>query len=292
MWNQIAKQISQVVGSPYAIARSIPITGGSINEAYCLIGNDRENKYFVKLNQANQLEMFETEVLALQQMHSTNTILVPKPIVWGIAVNSAFLVMEWLELGSSPNWQGLADNLAALHRIQSSQGFGWQQHNRIGSTLQLNHWSENWLGFFTKYRIGYQLQLAYRKGFPKNLGDRLLQQLPKFFENYQPQPSLVHGDLWSGNMGFSSNGNGIQPVIFDPAIYYGDREVDIAMTELFGGFAPEFYQAYQAAFPLDSGYQQRKHLYNLYHLINHFNLFGGTYAAQAERVINKLLSVN
>jgi fructosamine-3-kinase len=284
MWNQIAQQISQALSVDYAIARTIPVSGGSINQAYSLVSRQSQ-KLFVKLNQAKEIEMFEVEVLALQQIHNTSTIRVPQPIVWGIADDAAFLVLEWLEMGTKPNWQNLAENLAKMHRVESSQGFGWVQNNRIGSTLQLNSWHSDWLEFFAQNRLGYQLKLARTKGFSGNLGDRLLENLPRFFENYQPKPVLVHGDLWSGNMGFTAE----ESVIFDPALYFGDREVDIALTELFGGFAPEFYQAYQTAFPLDPGYQNRKHLYNLYHILNHFNLFGGSYSDRAEATIIKLL---
>ncbi len=291
MWNQIAAQISKTLNIDYAIARAIPVSGGCINQAYCLVSDNQPQKFFVKLNQASELEMFEVEVLALQQIYNTSTIRVPQPLVWGIVDKSAFLVLEWLEMGSAPNWQALAENLAKMHRVESSQGFGWQQNNRIGSTLQLNSWREDWLEFFGKQRLGYQLKLAQAKGFPGNLSDRLLENLPRFFENYQPKPALVHGDLWSGNIGFTSGSNSSQPAIFDPALYFGDREVDIAITELFGGFAPAFYQAYQLAFPLDPGFQRRKQLYNLYHILNHFNLFGGSYGDQAQTIINQLLSL-
>ena len=120
-------------------------------------------------------------------------------------------------------------------------------------------------------------------------GEKLLKNLERFFIGYEPKASLLHGDLWSGNYGYLNNG---EPVIFDPAVYYGDRETDIAMTELFGGFPAEFYTAYNEAWPLDKGYQQRKNLYNLYHILNHFNLFGGGYAMQAENMMDQLLIIN
>jgi fructosamine-3-kinase len=164
--------------------------------------------------------------------------------------------------------------------------FGWERHNTIGSTPQINTWTASWTEFWVKHRLGYQLQLAQRRGghFPKQ--DQLLTLIPDLLAGHTPQPSLVHGDLWSGNAAVTQTG---EPVIFDPATYVGDREVDLAMTELFGGFPAAFYHGYNQVFPLDEGYQQRKPLYNLYHVLNHFNLFGGSYESQANRMIMQLL---
>jgi fructosamine-3-kinase len=164
--------------------------------------------------------------------------------------------------------------------------FGWDINNTIGSTVQINNWTANWAEFWAKHRIGYQLKLARRRGghFPQ--GERLLEVIPELLAGHEPQPSLVHGDLWGGNAGVTSAG---EPVIFDPAAYFGDREVDIAMTELFGGFSAQFYRGYNQVWPLEGGYDQRKTLYNLYHILNHFNLFGGSYESQANQMINRIL---
>jgi len=137
--------------------------------------------------------------------------------------------------------------------------------------------------------LGFQLQLATEKGYGgqlQSLGEKLLDALPAFFAGYAPQPSLLHGDLWKGNRAFTADG---VPTIFDPAIYFGDRECDVAMTELFGGYPASFYAAYHAEWPLDAGYARRRDLYNLYHILNHTNLFGGGYVRQAEQVMQKLL---
>jgi len=141
-----------------------------------------------------------------------------------------------------------------------------------------------------KQRLGFQLALAKQNSVGKNLldkGERIQADLAKFFSSYKPEPSLLHGDLWSGNVAFSDTS---EPIIFDPAVYYGDREADIAMTELFRGFSPTFYQKYQEIWPLDDGYRVRKDLYNLYHILNHFNMFGGGYESQAGRICDQLLS--
>jgi fructosamine-3-kinase len=167
--------------------------------------------------------------------------------------------------------------------------FGWDRDNTIGSTPQLNEPSVDWVTFWRERRLGYQLELAARNGYRgrlKQRGERLLDGLGALLD-HNPVPSLLHGDLWGGNLGYDEAG---EPVIFDPACYFGDREADLAMTELFGGFGRRFWAAYQEAWPLSEGYPVRKHLYNLYHVINHLNLFGGGYLSQAESMIDRLLA--
>jgi fructosamine-3-kinase len=283
MWAEIAERISSVTNQKFQVEHRQPLSGGSINQAVCLI--DRDRKFFVKTNAAAKVAMFEAEAIALQQMFATQTIRIPQPICWGIAGSSAYIVMEWLEFGGQQNWDLLAQKLAAMHRITSDRGFGWQQQNTIGSTPQINTWTSNWVEFWTEHRLGYQLQLAKRRGFSCRVSDQqLFEIIPSLFKNYQPLPAMVHGDLWGGNVSFTNG----EPVIFDPALYFGDREVDLAMTELFGGFSAQFYQAYDLAFPLDAGYKQRKTLYNLYHILNHFNLFGGGYGRQASQMMEQI----
>jgi fructosamine-3-kinase len=288
MWTEIAQHISKVTGKEFSVNNRRSVSGGCINQGYAVTGNNYT--YFVKLNSASQVGMFEAEALGLQQMLATATIRVPKPICWGTADKSAYIVLEWLELGrgDSKSWEEMGRQLAAMHsRSSSSQGFGWEQNNTIGSTPQINSWTKNWAEFYAQHRLGFQFQLAKRQGghFPQQ--QELLAAIPQLLADHQPQPSLVHGDLWGGNAAFTATG---EPVIFDPATYFGDREVDVAMTELFGGFPAAFYRGYNDVLPLDSGYERRKQLYNLYHILNHFNLFGGSYESQANRMIKQILS--
>lgn len=284
MWTQIAEHISQSQPK-FKIVSHRSVSGGCINQGYAV--SDEKRTYFVKLNEATKIEMFAAESLGLQEMTQTNTIRVPKPLCWGVADNFAYIVLEWLDLGAATtnSWQRMGQNLANMHCVTTFEGFGWKQNNTIGSTPQINDWKTNWVEFYAQHRLGYQFQLANRKGghFPQQ--EQLLASLPQLL-SHQVTPSLVHGDLWGGNAAFTEGG---EPVVFDPAIYYGDREVDIAMTELFGGFPAAFYQAYNETFPLEPGYEQRKTLYNLYHILNHFNLFGGGYASQANRTIAQIL---
>jgi protein-ribulosamine 3-kinase len=176
----------------------------------------------------------------------------------------------------------------SMSGVETSR-FGFAQDNFIGTTPQPNGWKESWINFWREHRLGFQLRLAAQNGYGgqlQRLGEKLKDALPAFFQDYTPQPSLLHGDLWSGNHAFLADGT---PTIFDPATYYGDRECDLAMTELFGGYSADFYAAYRAAYPLDAGYATRCELYNLYHILNHANLFGGGYARQAEQMMQKLL---
>jgi fructosamine-3-kinase len=214
---------------------------------------------------------------------------VPQPLCSGTAAGQAFLVLEYLELRGHGDAALLGTQLAQLHRVPQSR-FGWAHDNWIGSTPQPNGWRHQWVAFWREQRLGFQLQLAAQNGYGGALqrdGEALLAGLDAFFDGYVPAPSLLHGDLWGGNHGFLADGS---PVIFDPATYVGDRECDLAMSELFGGFAPAFHAAYREAWPLDPGYAARRTLYNLYHVLNHANLFGGGYAAQAARMTAQLLA--
>ncbi|MEO1004773.1 MAG: fructosamine kinase family protein [Cyanobacteria bacterium J06638_38] len=287
MWTEIAQAITKATGQEFAIANTKSVSGGCINQGYKISSEDAA--YFVKLNDAAQVEMFAAEALGLKQMHATRTIKVPEPICWGTAGSSSYIVLQWLDLGgsNSQSWTEMGRQLAAMHREGTAKNFGWERNNTIGSTPQINTWMDNWADFFAEQRIGYQLKLAKRRGgsFPDI--QKVVAGVRNRLADRKPKASLVHGDLWSGNAAIVKDGS---PIILDPAIYYGDRETDIAMTELFGGFPTAFYNGYNAAWQLDSGYRQRKSIYNLYHVLNHFNLFGGGYAGQAQRIINSVIS--
>lgn len=268
-----------------------PVAGGCINEAYCLAkGSDELVRVFVKVNQASALSMFEAESAGLAEIAGSGTIRVPEPLGVGTVGEYSFFCLEFMDLsprGDAEAQKKMGAQLAAMHRVWSPDGrCGWHRDNTIGETPQINDWSENWVEFFSEHRLRYQLELAENKGHRFLQAQALLEIIPTFFENYDPKPSLLHGDLWGGNAGFDENG---EPVLFDPAVYFGDRETDMAFTELFGGFGSAFYEGYSSAWPLDSGYERRKTLYNLYHILNHYNLFGGGYAAQAEGMMGRIL---
>lgn len=284
----LSSAILETTHRPFTLNKSTPVGGGSINEAYRLEGTDG-TRYFLKLNDAQHLTMFVAEAEGLNAIAATSTIRVPRPIAHGSAGGQSYLVLEHLELSLRGDAKLLGEQLATMHRCTSSQ-FGFAQDNFIGTTPQPNGWKDNWIDFWREHRLGFQLRLAEQNGYGgqlQRLGEKLLDALPAFFVSYTPQPSLLHGDLWSGNQAFLADGT---PTIFDPAAYYGDRECDLAMTELFGGYSADFYSAYRIAYPLDAGYALRKNLYNLYHILNHANLFGGGYARQAEQMMQRLLA--
>lgn len=288
-WGEISKQISTATNCHFKVKETNAIGGGCINQTYRIA--DGAQRYFVKLNTTNSLSMFEAEAAGLMEIHQSHTLRVPLPVCSGQNDHYAWLVLEYLTIHNSAhrNASDLGIQLAAMHRVVSNQ-FGWVRNNTIGQTPQINTTSSDWIYFWQTHRLGYQLDLARIHGFNgklQNLGEQLLINLNKFFSGVSPVPSLLHGDLWSGNYSYDEMGN---PVLFDPAVYYGDRETDIAMTELFGGFPANFYSAYRHDYPLDSGYNIRKVVYNLYHVLNHLNLFGGSYRYQAEQMMNRLLA--
>lgn len=286
-WSEIAAAIGSASGAPFRIAGRERAGGGCINTAYTLHGSDGR-RFFVKLNDARKQAMFEAEASGLNALLASGALRAPHPISTGTAGGQAWLVLEHLALGGQGDARQLGRQLAAMHRTSQAQ-FGWHRDNTIGDTPQPNTPADDWAAFWREHRLGQQLRLAARQGAERDLleaGERLLERLPAFFGNYRPAPSLLHGDLWGGNYAFAHG----EPVLFDPAVYYGDREADLAMTELFGGFPADFHAAYRDAWPLDPGYGVRKTLYNLYHVLNHFNMFGGGYARQAHGMIQRLLA--
>jgi protein-ribulosamine 3-kinase len=238
--------------------------------------------------------MLEAEADGLRALTATQTIRVPHVAAQTACEDTSVLALEWLDIDSANNSAALGDALAALHRAKppcapGGQRFGWTRDNWIGGTPQHNRWTDDWCAFFREQRLAPQLALAAQHGYGGKLqrdGDRLLEALPSILGSRDPEPSLLHGDLWSGNAAMLVSG---EAVIFDPAVYVGDREADIAMTTLFGGFDAEFYEAYCDAWPLEAGYAVRRDVYNLYHVLNHLNLFGSGYLAQAEHMLGRLL---
>ena len=283
----IGAAIESATGAAFRVSSIHPLGGGCINQAYVLEGKGQ--RFFVKTNRAELAGMFEAEAEGLEALESARALRVPHPVTAGKSGAESFLVLEYLELSTRGSEAEMGRRLALLHR-QTADRFGWRRDNAIGSTPQVNNWCADWVAFYREHRLGYQLGLAARNGLDgklQRLGNVLMAGLGGFFSAYSPLPSLLHGDLWGGNAGFTVSG---EPVVFDPAAYFGDREADLAMTELFGGFGPDFQAAYREAWPLDPGYGSRKTLYNLYHILNHANLFGGGYTSQAEAMMQRLLA--
>jgi fructosamine-3-kinase len=289
MWQSIERAIEQKTGQTFTANEQYPTSGGDTHLSFTLAStrNKEQPQYFVKLNGKNCAAHFAAEADALEQLSLANTIHCPKVITLGTSRDKSFIVLNQLTFcpASPALWYQLGQQLANTHKQCTHEQFGWPQNNYIGATLQPNHWSSDWPTFFAEQRIAWQLQLLSDKSII--LGDiaHISQVCHDALFDHCAEPCLVHGDLWQGNVGFTASG----PVIFDPACYYADREVDIAMSELFGQFPCEFYQGYQSNYPLRKGYERRKNIYNFYHILNHANLFGGVYIEQAKATLSRLL---
>lgn len=262
------------------------ISGGSINQAFLIRTLSRP--YFLKYNTSSaHPNMFSSEYKGLELMASAKTIRIPTPIHAYEGEEYSCIMMEYIEQKNyAPNfWKHLAEDLAALH-THSSPSFGLDFHNYMGSLSQSNTQHSGFVDFFIAERLEPQIRLAHNSGYlnTKHLkqSEHLYQELESIFPN--EKPALVHGDLWSGNFMSDEEGN---PVIMDPATYYGHREVDIAMTTMFGGFDAEFYQYYQQYLPMEKGWEQRLPFYNLYPILIHINLFGNSYVGSFERIIKQ-----
>jgi fructosamine-3-kinase len=264
------------------------VGGGCIHRAFVL--ECRGARFFVKINDVAHRDNFAAEADGLAALRSAG-MRAPQPWSEGAVPRSAYLLLERFDLAplDSGSARELGRALAGLHLADTGSRYGWHRDNYIGATAQRNAWHEDWARFWADARITPQLELAARNGLGErlqSLGGRLLQRIPELLDGHVPKPALVHGDLWSGNAASLVSG---EPAVFDPAVYVGDAEVDLAMTELFGGFPSAFYRGYAEVSPIASGYEARKPLYNLYHVLNHANMFGGGYVAQAETMMAQLL---
>jgi len=285
-WQLVQQLLAGCCGQKIGRLKASPVSGGNVNRAYRL--SDGQQQFFIKINNIDRLPMFEAEFHGLNEIRASESIRCPQPITCGVTGRFAFIVMEFIDLSGSIEQVPFAQQLASMHLCQT-QEYGYPIENTIGSTPQQNTHEQDWVNFWQKHRLGYQLSLARKNGYGGHLYDsgmRLNQQIGAFFSDYTPIASLLHGDLWSGNQAADSSA---KPVVYDPACYYGDHETDLAMMELFGRPQPRFFEAYNDVFAIDAGYPQRRDLYNLYHILNHTNLFGAAYLQQASRMIESLL---
>jgi len=284
-----SRAYSAVTGRKLAPGPGEAVSGGSVSA--CLRWKSDAGPMFVKVAGADRAWAFEAEAEGLRALASASAIRVPRVLGAGASSNRSWLALEWIDLVSptSGSEARLGELLAGQHRT-TSEAFGWHRTNTIGLTEQTNEPDADWARFYAARRLGAQLDILEAGGHGGRLvdrGRRLCECVPALLGGHSPVPSLLHGDLWAGNHAEDSTGN---PVMFDPAAYFGDREADIAMTRLFGGYGRAFYSAYEAAWPLDPGAAGRAPLYNLYHVLNHLNLFGGGYRRQAEDITGRLLT--
>jgi fructosamine-3-kinase len=265
--------------------------GGCINHATLL--ETGKERYFLKWNSDPLPEVFHTEALGLRLLAETITVRVPGVLAYAEKDGSspAFLLLEWLEGPEKDDQAALGQQLAALHQAPQPGGtttyFGLDHHNYIGSTRQYNQPDPNWATFYIEQRILPQARLCQENGhmsLDRRLRiDRLAARLPGLLNGRQVRPSLIHGDLWAGNVIHGPTGL----ALVDPAVSYSDREAEIAYTELFGGFSSRFYASYQESWPLDAGYPERRDLYNLYHLLNHLNIFDESYGSHVDSILRR-----
>ena len=261
------------------------VSGGCINESFAASLNDHTN-IFIKVNADHQV--LESEAYGLQILKRSSALASPQAKAIGRAGGKSFLVLEYLNLGTdakASSWQALGSNLAAMHAMAKPE-HGLDRDTIIGASIQKNLRHTSWSQFFITQRLSVQHDMAVRNGYKLCVWPELIEAAGKILESHEPSASLLHGDLWSGNVGFLEDGS---PVVFDPAAYYGDRETDLALSQLFGGFHDAFYRAYNKAWPLPAGYEVRAELYNLYHLLNHLNLFGVGYLEQVKASIVRII---
>lgn len=285
-YKKIEELLSQHEGEEILISDVSTVSGGSINYAYCLTTNN--SKYFIKTNKAKRYPaMFVKEASGLNLLINTKAIKIPKVILFGEFEDDSFLILEHIksENLSSDFWESFGKQLAHLHQ-NTNTSFGLKEDNYIGSLNQPNNSHNTWTDFFINERLETQIKLARDNNridaATISRFENLFYKLDEIFP--LEKPSLLHGDLWSGNFMVGDKG---EPVIMDPAVYYGHREIDIAMTKLFGGFDTEFYKSYIEQSPLEKGWEKRIEIYNLYPLMVHVNLFGGGYLEQVKSILSK-----
>lgn len=279
----------RLYGREATIVSYRPVAGGCINNGTKVKFqlNGAEQTIFLKWNQGLDASLFDTEVLGLQQLSKQAIFTVPEVIGQGEYLGIRYLALEYIDSQPprSDFWQTFGRQLAQLHRVRSTQ-YGLDRDNFIGRLPQKNTPSTQWINFFIEQRLETQLGLAvYNQHITTDFARKfrfLYAQLPGILAD-EP-PSLLHGDLWSGN--FMTDRQGA-PAIIDPAIYYGNREIELAFTQLFGGFDRQFYQSYHEAYPLEPGFTERVDIYNLYPLLVHVNLFGQSYLSGIERTLRK-----
>ena len=285
MWNTVNEQISQAMHFDFKHTQKHQLQSPNDDKLFQL--SDGVHQYFVKVAPRDALERFECEAHNLQLLTQESLFMIPDCITTGSSIEFSFIVLEWLELDQQPhiNWHVMGNNLASLHLKHQQAMFGFDHDNFSGPTPQPNRWHKKWNIFFAEERIGWQLQLLHEKGIELVDRDYFIMLIKEMLHSHNVQPSLLHGDFWRGNMGFIQS----VPSLFDPNCYYGDREMDIAMSELFAPLPEAFYSAYNNHYPLEQGYQQRKLIYQLYPILNHANIFAGHYLIEAKQQIERLL---
>jgi len=285
MWNSVNEQISQAMHFDFKHTFKRQLQSPNSDKYFEL--RDENHRFFVKVAHLSDLERLECESFNLKLLTQESLFMIPDCIATGCNIEFSFIILEWLELDKLPhsNWHTMGEHLATLHQKHTQAMFGFDHDNFLGPTVQPNRWHKKWDVFFAEERIGWQLQLLQEKGIELVDQDMFIAFIKDTLHGHNVEPSLLHGDFWRRNMGFIQ----AVPSLYDPACYYGDRECDIAMSELFAPLPDAFYTAYNQQYPLQNDYEQRKLIYQLYPILNHANIFAGHYLTEAKQQIDLLL---
>ncbi len=284
----VGEAIERVAGAGVTVVAERPVSGGCIADGRRLELSNGDS-YFLKRSAGLPPQMFVAEAVGLESLAGSGGPRVPRVAAVHASRRGSFILMEWIAQGSKGSGfaRGFGARLAAMHRRREVDRFGFDMDNFIGSTPQPNGWMDSWHDFFRERRIGFQAKLARDRGMIDTALVRGIDGILTRLEELLPapeHPSLLHGDLWGGNYLVDDRG---EAVLIDPAVWYGHREADLAMTELFGGFPSDFYRSYREAWPLADGYSERMPLYNLYHVLNHVNIFGHGYVSSARAIVSR-----
>jgi len=283
-----AEALRKVFGAELTASAAQNVSGGSISRTGVIELSDGR-KVFIKQNGAGSRGILSAEATGLDALRSAAGPRVPEPFALYEDDRCSYLLMEYVESGRAGGtfWDSFGSAMAELHRSAQGESYGFSSDNFIGSTPQANAAADSWIKFFGERRLRFQIELAEQKGRAdrdmRNGVEQIISRLPELLPEPE-HPALLHGDFWGGNFLCDTDG---APVIMDPAVYYGHREADLAMAECFGGFSPRFFAAYDEAYPLAPGYKERVDLYNLYHMLNHLNIFGSGYAGSVKGIIRR-----
>ncbi len=286
-WPQLQDSFQSDFGSSFRIEEASPIQGGDINLAFRL--ETSQGTFFAKLNTPDMIDLFESEREGLMELAACDALEIPEPILCGKNAGAAFLCMSWLDLSEETDQAGLGEAIAALHQPMG-QDFGWSSNNFIGASIQHNDQTQDWPEFFWSMRIEPQLMRMIEAGpsFSESAMDPIQAKVLHVLRQHTYVASLVHGDLWIGNAATTLEG---RPCIYDPAVHWGHAETDLAMARLFGGFGEAFFDAYEVSLPRETGADERMLIYQLYHLLNHYNLFGASYLDRCIKQIGAIMAL-
>ncbi|MCE2570500.1 fructosamine kinase family protein [Motilimonas eburnea] len=285
MWSDICNNIRNSIDSDFHPIERKPLLNGNISHTYRLSSHNKQ--YFVKINDLDKVDLYVCQADNLNQIAKSQTIQCPQVICYGTTRAFSYLVLEYFNFSqhAHANWFSTGEQIARLHQFGEQKMFGWDTDNYISALVQPNRWAKRWSSFFAEQRIGWQLELAMENGMAFGRIDSIVEQAQQVLQHHKPTPSLLHGNLWLGNLGFSH----AEPVIFDSASYWGDREAEIARSRLLQSFPDSFYQGYQQAFPLAHDYTDRELVYQLYYLLAMCNQDGSDHQLKTEMVVKRIM---